>query len=102
MSEALRLSVLTGSSFLPQLPLRGMVAAAVWDQLDRQTRDLYRSQFVYGMRHAPQQLVAALSRVNDLSMVQRSLSDTPELLAQFERMRRVFLSPAKISPARTP
>lgn len=90
VAKAERLSVLTGSSFLPQLPLRAMVAATIWDRLDRRTRALYRSQFVYGMRHQPQALVGALANVGEVGMLQKSLGDTPELLARFDRMRRVF------------
>ena len=88
VEQALKLSVLTGPSFLPQLPVRAMVAAAVWDRLDRQTRALYRSQFVYGMRLRPQELVRALARVADVRMVYASLRSEPELLIQFDRIRR--------------
>lgn len=88
--DAARLSVLTGPNFLPQVPIRALVAAVSWDRFDRQTRALYRSQFVYGMRHRPWELVRALAPLPDVTMVYESLEDHPKLARKFDRMRRVI------------
>jgi O-antigen ligase len=88
--DAARLSVLTGPNFLPQVPVRALVAAVAWERFDRQTRALYRSQFVYGMRHRPWELVRALASLPDVTMVYESLEDHPKLAREFDRMRRVI------------
>jgi O-antigen ligase len=88
VDRALALSALIGPNHIPLLAFRASVAAAAWDGLDRNTKALYRAQFVQAMRYAGSPFVAGLSQVEDVEMVRDSLADMPGLLHRFDRMRR--------------